>query len=169
MLGLARKLVRERGYGAVALDAPGHGDRLTKAMAEAAPRAVAEWKALLDDLGSDPRWAGAPVGYWGVSMGTAFGVPLIATEPRIGAAVLGLGALREGHEAQRAHAAAITIPLLFLLQWDDEIVTREAGVALWDAFGSQTKTMHINPGPHGGIPPFERDAGVAFYQRHLEG
>ena len=197
VLGLARKIVRHRGYGVVALDAPGHGDRLTdeqrqaqaemlaarrqgrtlgplpadraKAMASAAPRAVAEWKALLDDLGTSPQWANGPFGYWGVSMGTAFGVPLLASEPRITAAVLGLGALREGNEAQRAQAASITIPLLFLFQWDDELMTREAGLALWDTFGSQEKTMHINPGPHVGIPVFERDAAIAFYQRHLEG
>src|ERR1700722_20727659 len=29
VLGLARKLVRHGGYGVVALDAPGHGDRMT--------------------------------------------------------------------------------------------------------------------------------------------
>jgi alpha-beta hydrolase superfamily lysophospholipase len=29
VLGLARKLVSELGYGVVALDAPGHGDRMT--------------------------------------------------------------------------------------------------------------------------------------------
>ncbi len=121
VLGLARKIVRHRGYGVVALDAPGHGDRMTdeqrqaqaemlaarrqgrrpwgrfpptgpRAMASAAPRAVAEWKALLDDLGTSPQWANGPFGYWGVSMGTAFGVPLLASEPRITAAVLGSSA-----------------------------------------------------------------------------
>jgi len=30
VLGLARQLVRHRGYGVVALDAPGHGDRRTE-------------------------------------------------------------------------------------------------------------------------------------------
>ncbi len=48
-------------------------------------------------------------------------------------------------------------------------MTCEAGLALWDTFGSQEKTMHINLGPHVGIPVFERDAAIAFYQRHLEG
>jgi hypothetical protein len=70
-------------------------------------------------------------------MGTAFGVPLVASEPRITAAVLGLSALREGDEAQRAHTASVTIPLLFLFQRDDELMTRDAGIALWAAFGSK--------------------------------
>jgi dienelactone hydrolase len=196
VLGLARTLVRHGGYGVVALDAPGHGDRMTeeqkqeraellagrsgdrlaplseerfRAMRRTAGQAVAEWKALLDDLGTDPQWAGGPFGYWGVSMGTAFGVPLLASEPRISAAVLGLGALWEGREGQAEQAARVTIPLLFLFQWDDELMTREGGLALWDAFGAEEKTMHINPGPHVGIPLFERDAALAFYQRHLDG
>jgi dienelactone hydrolase len=196
VLGLARKLVRHGRYGVVALDAPGHGDRMTKeqkdartellarrqgerlaripaerlrAMAGVAGQAVTEWKALLDDLATNPQWANGPFGYWGVSMGTAFGVPLLASEPRISAAVLGLGALREGSEEQREQATRITIPLLFLFQWDDELMTREGGLALWDAFGSAEKTMHINPGPHIGIPLFERDAALAFYKRHLDG
>lgn len=194
ILGLARKLVRHGGYGVIALDAPGHGDRMTeeqkreraalldrrsgdrlaplserrmRAMSGVAVQAVAEWKALLDDLATNPQWAQGPFGYWGVSMGTAFGVPLLASEPRIVAGVLGLGALREGNEGQREQAARITVPLLFLFQWDDELMTREGGLALWDAFGSEEKTAHINPGPHVGIPLFERDAALAFYQRHL--
>jgi dienelactone hydrolase len=197
VLGLARQLVAELGYGVVALDAPGHGDRMTEqeraeaaafraarqaggplpplaagrraAMAAAAGQAVAEWQALLDALAADPQAADGPFGYWGVSMGTSFGIPLLAREPRISAAVLGLNALREGSGQQRADAEAITIPLLFLFQWDDELMTREAGLALWDAFGSAEKTMHVNPGPHVGIPLFERDAAAAFYRRHLDG
>ena len=195
VLGLARKLVAELGYGVVALDAPGHGDRMTEQeraeaeafraarqagdplpplaasrrarMAAVAGQVVTEWQALLDDLSSEPRWADGPFGYWGVSMGTSFGLPLLAREPRISAAVLGLNALREGSDQQRADAEAITIPLLFLFQWDDELMSREAGLALWDAFGSAEKTMHVNPGPHVGIPLFERDAAAAFYRRHL--
>ncbi len=196
VLGLARKLVRHGNYGVVSLDAPGHGDRMTEEQKQAraellerrsgdrlapiserqmrgmrgtASQAVAEWKALLDDLATTPQWAQGPFGYWGVSMGTAFGIPLLASEPRIVAAVLGLGALREGQDEVREEAARITIPLLFLFQWDDELMTREGGLALWDAFGAGEKTAHINPGPHVGIPLFERDEALAFYQRHFDG
>ncbi len=130
-------------------------------------QAVAEWKALLDDLTTDQQWADGPFGYWGVSMGTACGIPLLVGEPRIVAAVLGLGALREESERLREQAARIVVPLLFLFQWDDELMTREGGLALWDAFGSTEKTMHVNPGPHVGIPMFERDAALAFYERQL--
>jgi dienelactone hydrolase len=196
VVDLARRLVLGPGYGAVALDAPAHGDRMTpeqraalaarlaaarqdqaagtqrgippevwRAMLATAPRAVAEWQALLDGLIADGT--AGPFGYWGVSMGTVYGVPLLAREPRITAAVLGLANLRDGDQAQREQAAAITIPLLFLLQADDPLVSREAGLALWDALGSDEKAVHLNPGPHAGVPAFERDAAVAFFQRHL--
>ena len=46
----------------------------------------------------------------------------------------------------------ITIPMEFTFQWDDAVAPREGGLALFDAFGSREKTMHINPGAHGAIP-----------------
>lgn len=132
------------------------------------PRMVREWKALLDALDAEPEIGGGPYGYWGVSMGCRYGIPLFATEPRIRAAVLGLFGLLPDPEFQ-ASVVAITRPLLFLFQHDDELMTPESGLALWNAFGSTEKTMHINPGPHVGIPRFERDASAAFFARHLGG
>ena len=196
VLGLARQLVAGLGVGVVALDAPEHGDRVTDpdaaartlaalrsgdaderrrrlgrearaAMAERARGHVAEWRALLDALGTDERWAAGPFGWWGVSMGTTHGLPLAAADSRIAAAVFGLNALRPGDEAWAAQAAAVTIPVLFLNQWDDELMTREASVALWEALGSREKTMHVNPGRHVEVPRFERDASEAFFRRHL--
>lgn len=130
------------------------------------PRMVREWKALLDHLDGRPDLAGGPYGYWGVSMGARYGIPLVATEPRVRAAVLGLFGLGPD-PSFRATAEAITIPLLFLFQYHDELMTPAAGLALWEAFGSKEKTMHINPGPHVGIPTFERDSSAAFFLRHL--
>jgi fermentation-respiration switch protein FrsA (DUF1100 family) len=103
------------------------------------------------------------VGFWGVSMGSATGVPLAAAEPRITAAVFGLA----GHETLAAAAARVTIPLLFLLQWDDEQVPREPGLALFDAFASREKSLHANPGRHGDMPMFEVENSLRFLGRHL--
>ena len=138
-----------------------------RAMAARNARAVPEWKATLDAVQALDCVGNGPVGYWGVSMGTAIGVPFVASEPRVYAAVLGLAGLWAGAEAFERAARSITIPLLFVLQWDDEVAPRDAGIALYDAFGSTEKSMHINPGPHVGIPPFERDAWEAFFVRHL--
>ena len=100
-------------------------------------------------------------------MGTSTGVPFVASEPRVTAAVLGLAGLRPGAVDFEKAARSITIPLIFTFQWDDEIAKREHGLALYDAFGSKEKSMHINPGPHMGIPPFEREHWEMFYLRHL--
>ena len=194
VLALARQLVRHLGIAVVALDAPEHGDRISdpaaaeaalrglqeriqsgggtpfpadrmRAMAERVPGHVAEWRALLDDLQTDERFAAGPFGWWGLSMGTSHGLPLVAEEPRITAAVLGLNALRG--EQMRELAGRVTVPVLFLLQWDDELMTRQAGLDLWDALGSTDKTLHVNPGGHVAVPLTERRAAEEFFARHL--
>jgi hypothetical protein len=66
-------------------------------------------------------------------------------------------------------ARAVTVPVEFLLQWDDELVERESGLALFDAFGSSEKTLHANPGGHVDVPRFELDSSARFFARHLSG
>lgn len=202
VLGLARRFVRHLGYVAVAIDAPGHGERITdpaaaetarrnlenriasggregtnpmqmspqqaKEWVERTTKGVRDWKAVVDDLQAGDL-ADGRFGYWGVSMGTAIGLPFVSSEPRIQAAVLGLAGLsnRPGADAFEQAARKLTIPVLFLFQWDDELMTRESGIALFDAFGSSDKTMHVNPGGHVQTPLFERDAAEEFYLRHL--
>ena len=194
VLAIARRLVRHHGFAAVAIDAPDHGDRVSpedatrarqslrpdpsgplralsperlKRMTERTLQAGAEWKAVLDAAEALPGNEHGPVGYWGVSMGTMFGVPFVASEPRIKCAVFGLAGLRPGADAFALAAASITIPLLFMFQLHDELMTPDSGLALFSAFGSKVKSMHINPGPHVGIPGFERDFYETFYVRHL--
>jgi dienelactone hydrolase len=190
----ARHYVRALGFAVAAIDAPDHGDRVTpeqaaefarsvreriaqghpmtedfvRRMAERARQAVAEWRATLDALQElDVIGTGGPVGYWGVSMGTGIGVPFVAAEPRITAAVFGLSGLHPSATEMAEAARRITVPVEFVFQWDDEIATRAAGIALFDAFGSTEKTMHVNPGGHLGIPAFERDSWERFFARHL--
>ena len=66
-----------------------------------------------------------------------------------------------------AAANSIMIPIQFVFQWEDAVAPRENGIALFNAFGSKEKTMHVNPGGHMDIPTFENNAWKAFYQRHL--
>ena len=75
--------------------------------------------------------------------------------------------LAGGHDALTEAAARIAIPVEFLLQWDDELVPRADGLALFDAFGSAEKTLHANPGRHADIPTFELDSTERFFARHL--
>jgi dienelactone hydrolase len=189
VLALARRLVAECGFAVVAVDVPGHGDRplheeynriatenraRIEGGAEPAPliadfqayvarRTVPEWRTVLDAVQELGHVGAGPVGYWGISLGCGLGVPFVAAEPRVRAAVLGLG----GASASAGDAARITVPVEFLVQWDDERVPRTAGLALFDAFASAEKTLHANPGKHGEVPAFELDSALRFFARHL--
>ncbi|HET6949824.1 MAG TPA: dienelactone hydrolase family protein [Acidimicrobiales bacterium] len=190
VVALARGLVRHQGYAAVAIDAPWHGDRTPpderdlpaderrrrmasrlfgRGRGETTARMLGDWTATLDAAQALPEVGPGPVGYWGLSMGCAFGVPLVAGEPRVGAAVLGLFGWAEGLRLTGYDdlARSITVPLLFLVQWDDEVVDHDHAVELFRLFGSTDKTLHANPGRHVEVPVAERAAAEAFFDRHL--
>src|SRR5690242_2677802 len=189
----ARDTVTTWGFTVVAIDAPGHGDRprtaederaraeLKQAMTEGdtesveeitvrygtalAQRAVPEWQATLDALQQLPAiGTEAPIGYGGgITLGTGIGIPLTAVEPRITAAIFGGGFVVR--EALIEAARRITVPVQFLLPWDDQHVDRGSALALFDAFASTEKTLHANPGDHRTIRWFGVDD--EFLVRHL--
>ncbi len=98
-----------------------------------------------------------------MSLGSAIGVPFAAVDARITAAVFGLAS----HETLAEAAAQVTVPVELLLQWDDELVARDPGLALFGAFASGEKTLHANPGRHTAVPAFELDSSARFFLRHL--
>ncbi|MFD9407069.1 dienelactone hydrolase family protein [Streptomyces sp. NPDC059989] len=188
LVARARHLAAEHGFAVAAIDHPGHGGRprstideqaradLRRAMAAGEPvdeifesfivplveKAVPEWRTTLDALLSLPEISG-PVGYSGM---TAIGIRLAVVEPRIQAA----GFFAGGYvpRAQREEARQVTVPLQFLLQWDDEGNPRQRALDLFDAFGTREKTLHANLGGHAGTPWFEVDDGARFFVRHLK-
>ena len=96
---------------------------------------------------------------------TAIGIRLAVVEPRISAAGFFAGGFVPS--ALREEARQVTIPLLFLLQWDDDGNDRQLALDLFDAFGTREKTLHANLGGHAGTPWFEVDDGNRFFGRHL--
>jgi dienelactone hydrolase len=125
--------------------------------------AVPEWRATLDALLSRPDIDG-PVGFSGGVI--SIGVRLAVVEPRILAAGLFAGSFVP--RAILEEARRVTIPLLVLLQWDDEGNDRQMALDLFDAFGSKEKTLHANMGGHTGVPQFEGDEINRFFDRHLK-
>jgi dienelactone hydrolase len=189
MLGRAQRFVTDGGYAVAAVDVPNHGERpkdakfdrmatrnrarmaagedsaalVAELQALVAAQTVTEWQAVLTAVQQLDYVGDGPAGYLGVSMGCGLGVPFVAAEPRIRAAVLGL----QGSPELAETARRITVPVEFLVQWDDERVLREHSLALFDAFASPEKTLHANPGLHGDLPRFEVDSSVRFFARHL--
>ncbi|MET8776976.1 alpha/beta hydrolase [Nocardia sp. NPDC004654] len=125
-------------------------------------KAVPEWRAALDALLALPE-IGGPVGYSGGVI--SIGVRLAVVEPRISAAVLFAGSFVP--RAMFEEARQVTIPLHVLLQWDDEGNDRHMALDLFDAFGSEEKTLHANMGGHTGVPRFAGDEANRFFARHL--
>ncbi|MFD8569374.1 alpha/beta hydrolase [Streptomyces sp. NPDC059639] len=178
-----------QGFAAATIELPGSGDRprspvteqaradLRRALAAGEPvdddivdrlvlplveTAVPEWRAALDALLSLPG-IGGPVGYSGgvISIGTR----LAGVEPRITAAVLFAGSFVP--RVMYEEARHVTVPLHVLLQWDDKGNDRQAALDLFDAFGSEEKTLHANMGGHTGVPQYAGDAAADFFDRHL--
>ncbi|MCS7480467.1 alpha/beta hydrolase [Umezawaea endophytica] len=177
------------GYAAATIELPGAGDRPRSAVAEQAradlrraleagepvsdeivdrlvlplvDQAVPEWRTALDALLALPGIRG-PVGFSGGVI--SIGVRLAVVEPRIAAAGLFAGSFVPRSIIEEARA--VTIPLLVLLQWDDEGNDRQMALDLFDAFGSKEKTLHANTGGHTGVPAFEGDDANRFFARHL--
>jgi len=185
----ARHSAAEHGFASATIELPGSGDRPRSAAAEQAradlrrameagdppgeivgrlilplaEKAVPEWQATLDALLSLPE-IGGQAGYSGGVI--AIGIRLALAEPRIAAAVLFAGSFVPAIVVLQARQ--VTIPLLVLLQWDDEGNDRQAALDLFDAFGSTEKTLHANLGGHTGVPQFEADDGGRFFARHLK-
>ncbi|MEU9871532.1 alpha/beta hydrolase [Actinomadura sp. NPDC048021] len=188
LVGRARRSAAD-GFAAAAIELPGSGERPRSATAEQAradlqravkaggpvddeivdrlvlplvDKAVPEWQATLDALLALPE-IGGPVGFSGGV--TAIGVRLAVVEPRIAAAVLFAGSFVP--RVLFEEARQVTIPLHVLLQWDDEGNDRQAALDLFDAFGSEEKSLHANMGGHTGVPQFAGDVAAAFFTRHL--
>ncbi|MFT4597280.1 MAG: dienelactone hydrolase [Paracrocinitomix sp.] len=168
------------GVAAVAIDGPGHGERLGAEVYKGVPAEfvdrwqsdggteaiVSDWRAALDfiEQHDDAR----ATGYLGFSMGTMMGLPLCVADERIAVAVLGLmGVWGPNKDDLERRAPELSIPVRFLMQWDDEVVPRDRCLELFGAIGSKRKTLHANPGAHSAVPTFEVEAGVHYLAQQL--
>ncbi|WP_327268209.1 alpha/beta hydrolase [Streptomyces sp. NBC_01218] len=188
LVGRARQAVAD-GFAAATVELPGSGDRprlaavdraradMRRAVQAGEPvgdetvdalvlplveQAVPEWQAALDALLALPG-IGGPVGYSGGVI--SLGIRLAVVEPRIAAAVLFAGSFVPRSMVEEARR--VTVPLFVLLQWDDEGNDRQAALDLFDAFGSEEKTLLAGMGGHTGVPQSAGEAAERFLARHL--
>lgn len=163
----ARALVERCQFAVVSIDGPLHGAR-RPAGRSMVPKDIQrdflnlwetedggtaamtqDWQAVLAALVALPEIGGVPVGYSGISMGTAYGLPLLANEPRIRAAAIGMwGAAYPKSERLVLAARQVRCPTLFLYQRDDELFSMDGGLHLFDSIATEDKRMLVMPGRH---------------------
>lgn len=188
-LAARARSVAAQGFASACLEAPGGGDRsplpgmgrvrerLRTAIAAGdkpsedvidalilplVEQSVPEWQAALDEFLQLPE-IGERVGFSGGVI--AIATRLAAVDSRISAAGLFAGSYIPRSTVDEARR--ITIPLHVLLQWDDEGNDRDSALELFDAFGSEEKTLHANMGGHTGVPEFAGEDAARFFARHL--
>ena len=187
MLRMGRIFAGDYGWWAAAIDGPVHGAR--GAVSDATDPAyrrmwqrtdvvqsmIDDWRAVLDALSVRAEIDAGRIGYWGVSMGTMFGLPYVASDARIRAAVLGKAGMR-GPSVQRSgidahfeiYAPKLAVPVLFTMQWDDERFDRDGQLELFESLGSSDKRLHAYPGKHADDGPEALETSAAFLGRLLK-
>jgi dienelactone hydrolase len=184
VLALARQLVRRHQFAVAAIDCPGHGDRRADKRADdiqifadflaewtrpgSVDDMIAEWAATLEAVRALEEVGDGPVGYWGLSMGTIYGLPFAASEPRVQVAVFGLmGLVGPTRHRLATDAARVNCPVLFIQQWDDQLLPRAEVLGLFDALATLDKRLHAHPGDHAAVPVEEVEFSINFLARHL--
>jgi dienelactone hydrolase len=186
MVILGRMFGSDYGCCAAAIDGPVHGDRgpVTDAndpayrqmwqRPDTVQGMIDDWQATLDALSILAEIDSARVGYWGVSMGTMFGLPYVASDHRVRVAVLGKAGMsgssvvRSGIDTHfKTFAPKVQVPVLFVMQWDDERFERQGQLELFDQLGAQDKRLHAYPGQHADNGPEAFEVQAAFLKRYL--
>jgi len=190
-LMLARRFAGVSQVAAAAIDGPFHGDRVPENMDRQQYQAmvaavgvdkvtdgmVDDWRATLDTLSQLDAIDADRIAYIGVSMGTSYGLPYVAAAGgRFRCAVLGKNGMRRASPASAASNMAprfkqdapnIKVPVLFHVQWDDELFARDGQFELFDLIGTQDKRLIAFPGPHGASAPAAVQAWSEFLTHHL--
>ena len=185
VVAAARHLVRETDATCVAIDGPIHGRRregrsddpslvllefsaLWSSDQAMTDEMVADWRYVLDGLLRDTNLGSSGIGYWGLSMGTLLGLPLVASDSRIDACVLGLaGAVGPTRTVLNSAAADCSVPTFFLMKWDDELFSRESCFELFGLLGTFDKQLHASPGRHSEVGPEVFSLSLQFLMSRL--
>ena len=190
---LGRRFAGVAQMAAVSIDGPLHGDRVSEQLDrrqyqermaaigvdKVTDGMVDDWRATLEALSHLDSIDANRTAYIGFSMGTRFGLPYVAAAgDRLRCAVLGKNGMRQTsamptsvNMAQRfkQDAPTIKVPVLFHVQWDDELFPRDGQFELFDMIGANDKRLIAFPGPHGAAAPAAIETWCAFVAHHLAG
>jgi predicted esterase len=183
VLDAVKELVEPLKIAVLAIDGPVHGARRVDSKDGVAVRQefrdlwsrggevdamVEDWKAALDNVCSRPEIDSKRIAWYGISMGTAYGLPVIAADARIRAAVLGMwGTCRKPSERLEKDALNVLIPVLFQTKSEDEIFTVEGQSALFNLLKSSNKRIVSYPGGHTDPKGKQLEETIEFLQNYL--
>ena len=178
------------GLAVVAIDGPYHGDRVPAPLAppvyqqliadegigRVTARMTADWLEAVSVLAGLGLADEAHVSVFGMSMGARFGLPTAAAlGPRLQCAVLGKFGIRRAEPLRPGlsepdltvtAARAISAPVLYHVQWDDELFPRDGQFELFDALASADKRLIARPGPHTETHPDDEASWQDFIKRN---
>jgi dienelactone hydrolase len=180
---VAQALVLRAGFVVAAVDGPVHGERAAPgdtpegtrdrfralwAQGGSVDPMVADWADALDELRAMPLVDPGAIGWYGLSMGTAYGLAVVGRTPHIRCAVLGLwGNCRPRGDEILQQAAAVRVPVLYQAKPEDEIVTLAGARAVFAALGSRDRRLTLHPGLHMDIGEPQLTEAVAFLRHRL--
>lgn len=188
-LDFIAELVERNNLAAAVIDGPIHGARVRDLSSHQAPdlsaqqtafldlwktrgngieKMVADWQVSLTTLLTLPELRGIPIGYFGLSMGTAYGLPFVAADARIGAAVLGMwGANYPNSAVLVERARFVKCPVLFLHKSEDNLFTLEGGLEIYRALPGEDKRFMMHEGPHTPATPEQTNLAIRFLLERL--
>jgi len=180
---LAQRFVKDLRCPVLSLDGPVHGLREVAPGASEAmliernrPEAVVD---MVDDwhVGIDTAFGREEIGqrqlaYFGLSMGSTFGIPMLAERDDMIVSTLGLmgttGPLSHRRDTFLDAASRITHLVVYMMQLEAEFLPRDGYLELFDAIASDDKRLHANPGLHSEMPPEELLFAFEFMKSHIE-
>ena len=186
---MGRWLASAAGLAVVAIDGPHHGDRVPSPVNPAyqqmivdegievvMARMTGDWLATVSALAAEDLLDDANVSTLGMSMGARFGLPVAAAlGSRLRCAVFGkfglcqTGALHPGlcsPGLMVTAARAISAPVLFHVQWDDEVFPRDGQFELFGALAATDKFLCARSGRHADTHPDDEASWQHFIARN---
>ena len=189
-LRMGRWLASTAGLAVVAIDGPCHGERVRSPLASAVyqqlivdegienvtARMTEDWLEALTAIAAQDLVDDADVSVFGMSMGARFGLPAAAAlGSRLRCAVFGKFGVRQAQtihpglcspELIETAAHAVSAPVLFHVQWDDEVFPRDGQLELFGELASGDKRLSARSGRHAETHPDDEAAWRQFIGRN---